>query len=83
MTSQISSSYISSIYKSRKVLLDLMKRQGYNVEEYENLSIAEVSIMAKNKQLDIFLEKKEQDTFTTSSKKIYICYNFYNNFCYR
>jgi len=79
MTSQISSSYISSIYKSRKVLLDLMKRQGYNVEEYENLSIAEVSIMAKNKQLDIFLEKKEEDTFTTSSKRIYICYNFYNN----
>jgi len=79
MTSQISSSYISSIYKSRKVLLDLMKRQGYNVEDYENLSIAEVSIMAKNKQLDIFLEKKEDDVFTTSSKRIYICYNYYNN----
>jgi DNA-directed RNA polymerase subunit H len=83
MSSQISSSYIYSIYKSRNVLLDLMKRQGYNVEEYENLSIAEVSIMAKNKQLDIFLEKKENDVFTTSSNKIYICYNYYNNLSQR
>jgi len=77
-TSQYSSSYISSIYKSRKILLELMKLQGYNVEDYENFSISEVSIMSTNKQLDMFLEKKVNDVFTTSSNKIYICYNYYS-----
>ena len=76
-TSQFSSSYISSIYKSRKILLELMKNQGYSVEDYENFSISEVSIMSTNKQLDMFLEKIS-DEFTTSSNKIYICYNYYS-----
>ncbi|NBU97896.1 MAG: hypothetical protein EBS19_06755 [Spirochaetia bacterium] len=49
-----------------------MKMQGYNVEDYENFSINEVSIMSANKQLDMFLEKKISDEFTTSSNKIYI-----------
>ena len=77
-TSQFSSSYISSIYRSRKILLELMKKKGYSVEDYENFSISEVSIMSTNKQLDIFLEKKISDEFTTSSNKIYICYNYYS-----
>ena len=78
--SQVSSSYISSVYKSRKIILQLMKLQGYNVDDYENFSISEVSIMSTNKQLDIFLEKKTTDEFTTSSNKIYICYNYYSQF---
>ena len=77
-TSQFSSSYISSVYKSRKILLELIKLQGYNVEDYENFSISEVSIMSTHKQLDMFLEKKISDEFTTSSNKIYICYNYYS-----
>ena len=77
-TSQFSSSYISSVYKSRKILLELIKLQGYNVEDYENFSISEVSIMSTHKQLDMFLEKKISDVFTTSSNKIYICYNYYS-----
>ena len=77
-TSQFSSSYISSVYKSRKILLELIKMQGYNVEDYENFSISEVSIMSTHKQLDMFLEKKISDVFTTSSNKIYICYNYYS-----
>jgi DNA-directed RNA polymerase subunit H len=78
--SQVSSSYISSVYKSRKIILQLMKLQGYNVDDYENFSISEVSIMSTNKQLDIFLEKRTNDEFTTSSNKIYICYNYYSQF---
>jgi len=34
--------------------------------------------MSTNKQLDMFLEKKISDEFTTSSNKIYICYNYYS-----
>jgi DNA-directed RNA polymerase subunit H len=78
-SSQVSSSYISLIYKSRKILLELMKKQGYNTEEYNNFSISEVSIMSNNKQLDMFLEKNDDSKFTTSSNKMYICYNYYSH----
>ena len=36
-------SFIHSLYKSRGVLLDILKRRGYNVEEYENISFSEIS----------------------------------------
>ena len=39
--SQNTSSLISSVYKSRLILLDLMKTQGYNVDEYEGFSVNE------------------------------------------
>ena len=73
MTSQ----HIHSVYQSRKVILDLMKIQGYDIEEYESFSISEISTMLNSKQLDMFLEKKDSDTFTTSSDRIYICYSQY------
>lgn len=53
----ISSSLISSIYKSRQVLVDLLNKQGYNTEDYANFSINEVNTMTQNKQLDMLVEK--------------------------
>ena len=38
---------LSDIYKSRKILLELMKKQNYNVSELENFSINEVNAMRK------------------------------------
>lgn len=73
MTSQ----HIYSVYQSRKVILQLMQKQGYNIEEYESFSISEVSAMLNSKQLDMFLEKSETNTFNTSSERIYICYSQY------
>ena len=73
MTSQ----HIYSVYQSRKVILELMEKQGYNIEEYKSFSISEVSSMLNSKQLDMFLEKSESNTFTTSSDRIYICYSQY------
>ena len=71
-----SSSLISSIYKSRKTLLELMKKQNYNIDDYENFSINEVNSMFQNKQLDLLLEKKPDDNApkTERRKKIYISY---------
>jgi DNA-directed RNA polymerase subunit H len=71
-----SSSLISSIYKSRKTLLELMKKQNYNVNDYENFSINEINSMYQNKQLDLLLEKKKDETSpnTERKKKIYISY---------
>jgi DNA-directed RNA polymerase subunit H len=74
MATQNSSSLISSIYKSRKTILDLMKRQGYNVDEYDNFSINEVNSMSQNKQLDMLLEKSDSNDATAAKTKIYIRY---------
>jgi len=59
-------------YKCRKVILDVMKRQGYDVSEYEVFSENEVNTMRTNEQLDMIL-KKTDDT-TSLERKIYIKY---------
>jgi len=53
----IASSLISSIYKSRRIIIDLLSRQGYAVADYANFSINEVNTMTLNKQLDMLVEK--------------------------
>ena len=68
MAKQNSNVLISSIYNSRKHILDLMKKQNYNVDEYSNFSINEVNSMFQNNQLDIKLEKN------TKENKAYIHY---------
>jgi DNA-directed RNA polymerase subunit H (RpoH/RPB5) len=69
---QISSSLISSIYNSRKILLDLLEKQNYNAQDYSNFSINEVNTMSQNKQLDMLLEKDSNSGNGTT--KIYIRY---------
>ena len=66
-----SSGLISYIYKSRKNILELMKKQEYNIDDYDNFSINEVNSMSQNKQLDILVEKNDENG---SKKKIYIRY---------
>lgn len=68
----MSSSYsplVSKIYKSRNIILELLKKRGFNVEDYTEFSINEVHIMYNNKQLDMLLENPD------SGKKIYIKYH--------
>jgi DNA-directed RNA polymerase subunit H (RpoH/RPB5) len=62
MASQNTSSLISQVYKSRRVLLDLMKKQEYDISGYEGFSVNEINTMKTNNQLDMILEKiiKEQ-----------------------
>ena len=55
-TVQNTSSLISSIYKSRTIILDLMKTQGYDTNDYEGFSVNEVNTMKVNNQLDMILE---------------------------
>ena len=59
MTSQNTSSLISMVYKSRSVLLDLMKKQKYDTSEYDGFSINEINTMKTNNQLDMILEKTD------------------------
>jgi DNA-directed RNA polymerase subunit H len=74
MATQNISSLITSVYTSRKNILDLMNTQGYNVEEYSNFSINEVNAMFQNKQLDILLEKNVEEESTKRKRKVYIRY---------
>jgi DNA-directed RNA polymerase subunit H (RpoH/RPB5) len=78
MASQNTSSLISNVYKSRGVILALMKKQGYNVNDYEGFSINEVNTMKTNNQLDMILEKKTKNetdvNVSAPNKKIYIRY---------
>lgn len=70
MATQNTSSLISKVHTSRKTVLDLMEKQGYNVDEYQNFSVNEVNAMFQNKQLDMLLEK----TGDGPPQKIYIRY---------
>jgi DNA-directed RNA polymerase subunit H (RpoH/RPB5) len=74
MTSHSLSSLTSSIYKSRQNILELMEKQGYNIDDYSNFSINEVNSMKQNNQLDMLLEKKEEDPTSKRKQKIYISY---------
>jgi len=75
MASQNSSVLISHIFNSRKILLELMEKQGYNVNDYANFSINEVNSMKQNNQLDMLLETSDNNiTSENPKKKIYIRY---------
>jgi DNA-directed RNA polymerase subunit H (RpoH/RPB5) len=75
MASQNSSVLISQIYNSRKTILELMDKQGYNINDYANFSINEVNTMKQNNQLDMLLEIREDKVNTENIKrKIYIRY---------
>lgn len=72
MQNQNHSNLISSIYKARKTILELMDKQGYNVSDYNNFSVNEVNSMKQNNQMDMLLEKKEESTLVKRKPKIYI-----------
>lgn len=71
MSGQNSSVLISDIYKSRKIILQLMEKQGYNIKDYSNFSINEVNSMRQNNQLDMLLETNDS---VAKKKKMYIRY---------
>lgn len=71
MATQNLSTLITYVYNSRKNVLDLMGKQGYNVDEYTHFSINEVNAMFQNKQLDILLEKSTEEEATKRKKGLY------------
>jgi DNA-directed RNA polymerase subunit H (RpoH/RPB5) len=68
--SSTSSQHTISLYKSRQTIIHLLKRLGYNVEDYENFSMNEIDAMNRNQQLDMLIYHKEQP----QAKKVYIKY---------
>ena len=71
MANNNSSILISQIFKSRKILLDILQHtQQYNTDEYNNFSINEVNAMYAHNQLDMLLEKVEEG----KKRKTYVSY---------
>ena len=62
------SSLISTIFTSRKTIIEIMQTQGYNVEDHMSFSITEINHMYNSRQLDMLIEKNDH------SSKIYINY---------
>jgi DNA-directed RNA polymerase subunit H (RpoH/RPB5) len=75
MSAQNSSVLISEIFTSRQIILELMDKQGYNINDYANFSVNEVNSMKQKNQLDMLLETKDEVvTNENPKKKIYIRY---------
>jgi len=73
MASQISS-LTSAIYKSRSVILEQATKQGYDTSDYSGFSVNEVNTMKTNNQLDMILEKIEEDETSKTKRKVYVRY---------
>ena len=63
-----SSQLITNLYKSRKILLEILSERGYNIDSQQNFTENEIRIMAQQKQLDFELEND------TKTKKVQIKY---------
>ena len=63
------SNIITQLYKSRNILLNLLEKQGYEVEDYKNFSLNEIRIMYTNKQLDMLI------TNPLTQKKMFVKYH--------
>ena len=69
------SGQIQTIYNSRKTLLEHLKYQGFDVQDYENSSINEIYEMSQNQQLDMLIERKSDADNKITKKKTYIKYH--------
>jgi DNA-directed RNA polymerase subunit H (RpoH/RPB5) len=70
---QNNSSTIISLYNSRRILLQQLEKQGFNVENYAHFGINEINILFQNSALDMMLEKYP-DTDHDERNKVYIRY---------
>jgi len=64
-----SSSFISKLHKSRKILLDILEKRGFTTDDYKYFGISEMQLLFNNKQLDMLLENSK------NKRKIYVKYH--------
>ena len=56
-------------YNARNTILQLLKTQGFDISEYENFSINDVSVLINNSQQDMILNKNSKN-----NSKAYVCF---------
>lgn len=57
---------IMDVYKSRNILLEILKTRNYDTENYDEFSINEIHTLYNNKQLDML--------FKNTNNKVYVKY---------
>tara|TARA_B100000963_G_scaffold278699_1_gene247107 strand:+ start:218 stop:853 length:636 start_codon:yes stop_codon:yes gene_type:complete len=60
---------IAKIFKSRKIMLDLAERRGYNTDQYKDFNIPEIATLFGTCNLDILLQHPE------TQSKLYFKYH--------
>lgn len=68
------SSETTTIYNSRKTLLEILSNLGYNMDDYNSFSMNEVEAMTRNSQLDMLVEYSPEMDTAYKNTKIYIKY---------
>lgn len=69
------SSLISSIYKSREIILEQLEMQNYDISNYKGIDINEINTLYETSMLDILVEKNVEDTESEMiNRKIYVHY---------
>ena len=70
MTSKATNSQtIAKIFKSRKIMLELAERRGYNIDQYKDFNIPEISTLYNTCNLDMLLTDPE------TQEKLYFKYH--------
>jgi DNA-directed RNA polymerase subunit H (RpoH/RPB5) len=68
------SSETTTIYNSRKTLLEVLSNLGYIVDDYNSFSMNEVEAMSRNSQLDMLVEYSPELDTAYKNTKIYVKY---------
>ena len=70
----VSTREITALYKSRTVLLNLLRLQGYDVSDYDGFGMHEVHTMVKHNQLDMLVSTggTAATATATAASKAYI-----------
>jgi len=63
-----SNNRIVKLFKSRLTIIDLLEKQGFNVEEYKYFNMSEIDAMYSKQQLDLTFENED------NKKKVYVKY---------
>jgi DNA-directed RNA polymerase subunit H (RpoH/RPB5) len=63
------SGQIIETYNSRKMIIELLEAQKYDVSQYKDFGINEVNTLFQTKQMDMLLRKTSED------KKVYVKYH--------
>lgn len=73
------SSLISSIYKSREIILEQLEMQNYNIDNYRGVDINEINTLYETSMLDILVEKNIEDGEEPEMIKQKIYVHYYND----
>ena len=68
----ISSGTISTLFKSRNTILDLLEKQGFDITDYTDYGVSEIQTMYTNNQLDMLLSSTKE---IRPQKKVYVKYH--------